>query len=62
MQHSIPLVFGLGSGLFFMVFTGGLIASSIRSIILGIYTVDEIKKVKTAALTNSELRRMWFSG
>ena len=47
MQHSIPLVFGLISGLYFVIFTGGLLSSSFRSIILGIYTVDEIKKVKS---------------
>ncbi len=56
------MVSGFISGLFFMVFTAGLLASSFRSIVLGIYTVDEIKKVKQPAFSNKELRMMWFSG
>jgi hypothetical protein len=51
-QHSIPLVAGLISGLFFMVFTAGLLSGSFRSIFLGIYTVDELKKFKEPAVTN----------
>jgi hypothetical protein len=39
-KYSISLIFGLGSGIYFMVFTGALLASALRSITLGIYTVD----------------------
>jgi hypothetical protein len=47
MQYALSLVAGLVSGLYFMIFTAGLLSGSFRSIVLGIYTVDEIKKVRT---------------
>jgi hypothetical protein len=37
---AIPLGFGAISSLYFLIFTGGLLASSFRSIFLGIYTVE----------------------
>jgi hypothetical protein len=38
------------------------LASSFRSVFLGIYTVEELKKEKEAEYENGEIRRMWFSG
>lgn len=39
MQSCFCLVAGIGTSLYFAVFTAGLISSSIRSIILGVYVV-----------------------
>lgn len=60
-QHALPLVFGLASGLSFMIFTVGLLSASFRSLVLGIYTVEELKGIKHPGLSNSELRMLWLS-
>jgi hypothetical protein len=42
----IHFVFTIITHLFFAIFTGALIASSVRSIVEGVYVVDQIKKKK----------------
>lgn len=49
------------SSLFGAILTGGLLSGCFRSIIQGVYTVEELKKIKTIKYTNSQLRCMWFS-
>jgi len=49
------------SSIYFLIFTGLLLAGSIRSIFLGIYSVEELKKEKKAEYSNWEMARLWFS-
>lgn len=55
------MVAALISGTYFAIFTGLLLAGSIRSVFLGIYTVEELKREKAAEYTNWEMARLWFS-
>ena len=55
------MLIALVTSIYFLIFTGLLLAGSIRSIFLGIYTVEELKKEKKAEYTNWEMARLWFS-
>ncbi len=60
-KELIFMLAALASSIYFLIFTGLLLAGSIRSIFLGIYTVEEMKKEKKAEYTNWEMARLWFS-
>lgn len=60
-QTAIMLVMALISSLYFLIFTAGMLASTFRSVLLGLLTVQQLKKEKTASMTNAELRRLWLT-
>jgi len=51
----------VATSVLFTIFTGGLIASSIRSIIEGAYVVDTIKSNKAWKYSNFKLFKMCFT-